>query len=55
MLTFNDDKAKYPKCLTCCCLIILAFLMIDWILIFWFMRHSARIDYEYLKVANKID
>ena len=55
LLTFNDDKSKYPKCLTCCCLLLLGFLMMDWILIFWFMRHSARLDYQYVKVAEEID
>ena len=55
LLTFNDDKSKFPACLSCCCFVALGFAMMDWILIFWFMRHSARLDYQYFKIATRID
>ena len=53
-LTFNGPKKKFPPCLKCCCLVVLSVLMLDWILIFWFMRHSARLDYKYFKIATDV-
>ncbi len=54
LLTFNDDRSKFPIFLNCGCLLLLSFVMFDWLLIFWFMRNSARLNYEYVKVATRV-
>ena len=55
LLTYNGERKKFPKCLSSFCLWSLGAVMMDWILIFWFMRHSARLDYRFVKIATKLN
>ena len=54
LLTFNGKRKKFPTFLNCCIFTMLAFLTLDWVLMFWLMRHSARLDYKFVKVVHRI-
>lgn len=54
VLTFNDKPKNFPCCLNCCAFTFLGFLTLDWVLMFWLMRYSARLDYRFVKVVHLI-
>ena len=54
VLTFNGKAKKFPALLNCTVFTLLSVVTLDWILMFWLMRHSARLDYTYIKVVHKL-
>ena len=54
LLTFNGKAKKFPRLLNCTVFTIMSVITLDWILMFWLMRHSARLDYTYVKVVHRL-
>ena len=54
VLTFNGKRKKFPRLLNCAVFTVLCVVTLDWVVMFWLMRHSARLDYTYLKVVHRI-
>ena len=53
-LVYNGKPGQFPALLNCTIFTLLAVLTLDWILMFWLMRHSARLDYTYSKIVHRV-
>ena len=54
VLAFNGKKKDFPCCLNTGAFCLLGFLTLDWILMFYMMRYSARLNYKFIKVVHQI-